>query len=177
MMNRFWYALPEWMYETGLNIYEFRLCGSLMRRWTDGKQGMPSIRDGADKCGMSTDSFIKARDSLVGRGIILECEPLPASQAESILKSKSEQLHHDDGLFNAVCEWCHCKTGYIHAHHYPTPKSQGGTETVDLCPNCHAEFHYLTENKRYIIAPHLLPNLDDISEKWDGTSYHVESKV
>ena len=42
-----------------------------------------------------------------------------------------------------VCEWCGGKTHVLHEHHYPIPRSKGGTETVSICPNCHYEFHYL----------------------------------
>lgn len=47
-----------------------------------------------------------------------------------------------------TCEWCGCKTTILHAHHYPIPRRLGGTETVNICPNCHYEFHDL-ENGRY----------------------------
>ena len=40
-----------------------------------------------------------------------------------------------------VCEWCGCKTTVLHRHHYPIPKRLGGTKTVNICSNCHAEFH------------------------------------
>lgn len=40
-----------------------------------------------------------------------------------------------------VCEWCGCKTSVLHKHHYPIPKRLGGTQIVNICSNCHAEFH------------------------------------
>ncbi|HET8886800.1 MAG TPA: hypothetical protein VFM70_10665 [Salinimicrobium sp.] len=46
------------------------------------------------------------------------------------------------GVGSAVCEWCEVKTSVLHSHHYPIPKSKGGTATVDICPNCHHEFHF-----------------------------------
>ena len=46
-----------------------------------------------------------------------------------------------------VCEWCGCKCNLLNKHHFPIPKSQGGTETVNICPNCHYEFHALSDYK------------------------------
>ena len=40
-----------------------------------------------------------------------------------------------------ICEWCKCKTSVLHRHHYPVPKRLGGMEVVNICSNCHAEFH------------------------------------
>lgn len=44
-------------------------------------------------------------------------------------------------FFHANCEWCNCTT--TQQHHYPIPKSKGGTETVSVCANCHFEFHQM----------------------------------
>lgn len=46
------------------------------------------------------------------------------------------------GFGNNECEWCNVKTSVLHKHHYPIPKSKGGTDIVNICPNCHHEFHY-----------------------------------
>lgn len=39
------------------------------------------------------------------------------------------------------CDWCGCNTTVLHKHHYPVPKRLGGTDIVNICSNCHAEFH------------------------------------
>ena len=46
-----------------------------------------------------------------------------------------------------ICEWCGCKCNILNEHHYPIPKSKGGTETVKICPNCHSEFHSVEQRK------------------------------
>lgn len=49
---------------------------------------------------------------------------------------------------NLACGWCGINTLVLHEHHYPIPRSQDGTKTVSICPNCHYEFHtmkYLME--------------------------------
>jgi hypothetical protein len=63
-------------------------------------------------------------------------------KAKDVLKQKTPQKHT---LFNSSCEWCLCSTISTHKHHYPVPKSQGGTKTVDICANCHFEFHQLVD--------------------------------
>ena len=47
------------------------------------------------------------------------------------------------GIGDKQCEWCGINTVYTHNHHYPIRKEDGGTKTVDICPNCHQEFHGL----------------------------------
>lgn len=69
---------------------------------------------------------------------------------------KEEQLSYEDikkivlqEKRNAkyTCEWCGCKCNILNEHHYPIPKSKGGTETVKICPNCHSEFHSVEQRK------------------------------
>lgn len=52
------------------------------------------------------------------------------------------------GEGDKVCAWCGCKTTVLHAHHYPVPKRLGGKEVVNICSNCHHEFH-LKEGQMY----------------------------
>lgn len=52
------------------------------------------------------------------------------------------------GFGNNECEWCNVKTSVLHKHHYPIPKSEGGTDIVNICPNCHHEFHYHTADMK-----------------------------
>ena len=44
------------------------------------------------------------------------------------------------------CEWCGIKTFALQEHHYPVPRSKGGTKTVTICPNCHSEYHAIIKN-------------------------------
>ena len=48
------------------------------------------------------------------------------------------------GIGNRVCEWCGCKTTILHRHHYPIARKDNGTKVVNICANCHYEFHHLT---------------------------------
>ncbi|MBY9013617.1 MAG: hypothetical protein KGD70_14680 [Candidatus Lokiarchaeota archaeon] len=47
------------------------------------------------------------------------------------------------GIGNRTCDWCSCKTTTLHKHHYPIQKKDGGIQLVNICPNCHYEFHHL----------------------------------
>jgi len=66
-----------------------------------------------------------------------------------------------------TCEWCGHRTPAIHRHHWPIPKRDGGTETVNICATCHATAHgrvfinlrhchneeeYLAEGNRIILT-------------------------
>lgn len=61
---------------------------------------------------------------------------------EAVLKNK-ECSTNINSIFPNTCEWCGNNTIVLHEHHYPLKKSKGGTETVNICPNCHYEFHAL----------------------------------
>lgn len=60
---------------------------------------------------------------------------------------KTEILNEKEGG-KKVCEWCGYQTSILHKHHHPVPKRLGGTETVNICANCHGEFH-LKESKLF----------------------------
>lgn len=48
------------------------------------------------------------------------------------------------------CKFCGIGNVNLHAHHYPVRRADGGTETINICPNCHTRFHMLTDyEKRY----------------------------
>lgn len=58
------------------------------------------------------------------------------------LKSKPAVI----GVGNKQCSICKSITAQIHNHHYPIKACEGGTETIELCPNCHFEFHFMEYN-------------------------------
>jgi hypothetical protein len=71
----------------------------------------------------------------------------------SILKSKMPQKvdRLKCNLFD-VCDWCKAETYNLHKHHYPIKRSKGGQTTVEICPNCHYEFHSLIDREIYLPA-------------------------
>lgn len=67
------------------------------------------------------------------------------NSVDSALSFEYEAIKGDvlknKGQGNKTCEWCGRKTTVLHKHHYPVPKRAGGTEVVNICSNCHHEFH------------------------------------
>jgi hypothetical protein len=47
------------------------------------------------------------------------------------------------GIGTKKCNWCGCNSFRLHSHHYPISKAEGGKEVIDICSNCHLEYHYL----------------------------------
>ena len=60
-----------------------------------------------------------------------------------ILKSKNPQNCDS----KKICEWCNGRSYVLQKHHFPIKRCDKGKETVNICPNCHYEFHYLSEVK------------------------------
>jgi len=71
---------------------------------------------------------------------VIEPYFLSVTEIAEILISKSLK---GKGIGTLVCDWCSCNTCTLHAHHYPVPKKENGGKTVNICANCHREYHYL----------------------------------
>lgn len=46
--------------------------------------------------------------------------------------------HSHKGL---VCEWCGKQSYILQKHHFPILAKDGGTDIVNICPNCHFAYH------------------------------------
>jgi hypothetical protein len=77
---------------------------------------------------------------LLDKGYITADRIKPEEAKEIVLKNKHN--------CKFKCEWCGCGCNVINEHHYPIPKSMGGTKIVRICPNCHYEFHSLYKISR-----------------------------
>ena len=69
-------------------------------------------------------------------------------RVQGLIAKRSWSAWNGAGAYQ--CVWCHCFTTTIHHHHYPVPKSKGGIAIVDVCANCHAEFH--TDHHTYFLT-------------------------
>jgi hypothetical protein len=93
-----------------------------------------------------------------------------ADEIKTLLSAKKPQLFSLGAL---QCEWCKCSTAGLQEHHYPIPKSAGGTTTVNICANCHFEFHQLISVPQYQISQKLIEffemPLENIVQKLEET--------
>lgn len=83
----------------------------------------------------STKTIQRSLEFLLSKGYMTSSKINQEEVKEIVLKNKRN--------CKFKCEWCGCGCNVINKHHYPTPKSMGGTEIVNICPNCHYEFHSL----------------------------------
>lgn len=67
--------------------------------------------------------------------------------AVNLLRDKKVFPNYEYGLDGGrlKCAWCGVQTCVLEQHHYPVAEKDGGTETVDICANCHREYHFLTD--------------------------------
>jgi hypothetical protein len=83
----------------------------------------------------STKTIQRSLEFLLSKGYVVLSETSPEEAKEIVLKNKRN--------CKFKCEWCGCGCNVINKHHYPIPKSMGGANLVNICPNCHCEFHSL----------------------------------
>lgn len=84
-------------------------------------------------------------DKLLSCGILEKVKPSPIEIVKQ-LQSKTPQIVLNS---SRVCEWCNGTTYILQEHHHPIPKSEGGLETVKICPSCHYEYHHLEQRGFY----------------------------
>ena len=81
---------------------------------------------------ISQRKLSEMKTNLQNRGYI-ELKIENAELAKKITIENSHKGHK--------CEWCGKECYVLHKHHFPISAKDGGTETVDICPNCHYTFH------------------------------------
>jgi hypothetical protein len=81
--------------------------------------------------GISKESIFRIKSKLKSIGLLYRLTNPEDAKKFVIKNSNSGQ----------VCEWCHKESYILEEHHYPIPKSKGGTKTVRICPNCHRAYH------------------------------------
>jgi hypothetical protein len=74
----------------------------------------------------------------------------------SSLKAKNPVSIPDPIYKMNRCEWCESQSYILHKHHYPIPRSLGGEEVINICPNCHCEYHFLLDNTFYTFNEEVL---------------------
>jgi hypothetical protein len=140
-------AIPDYVFDLNLSVQAFRVYMHLKTLHDLGKQP-DGVNQASRVCLMAPNSIRKALRELEESDLVIKIAGIAVDQAQRILEGKTPQSPIG---FGSTCSWCRCVTAWLHEHHYPVTKSDGGSETVDICPNCHAEFHALTRD-RYQIA-------------------------
>jgi hypothetical protein len=109
------------------------------------KNILPSATNLSDQIGLSVRRVHEILRELSKARLVHKNPVIEESDAVLLLKDKNSGT----GLSVAAlhCTWCRTATVRLHEHHYPVRKKDGGTETVSICPNCHSEFHALTDDK------------------------------
>lgn len=69
-------------------------------------------------------------------------------EIRGIIRAKRPQSS-SNSIFDKVCSWCGANTAILHGHHFPIPQCDGGEKIVNICPNCHYEFHTMENSKFY----------------------------
>jgi hypothetical protein len=90
--------------------------------------------------GLSSDSVARLYKT---SGLFDKVQFYTPETAKENCCSKRKQSSAADILFSRDCSWCKAKTPHTHAHHFPIPACDGGLVTVDICANCHTEYHFL----------------------------------
>jgi hypothetical protein len=116
----------------------------------------------SDLYGVSKVSISKWINQLVEKGYI------ERKSDEFIVENLKNKKLKGFGYGNEFCQWCNIYTSVLHAHHYPIPKSKGGTDTVDICPNCHHEFHFNEKELKLILTEKELMELNEEKEFLKG---------
>lgn len=114
--------------------------------------GRITLRKLKEYTGISSyETIASAISDLVTNNAIEPIDGMRPNEAKDLLCRKQPQTlgESDETFFPNICAWCECATAHLHAHHWPVPKSEGGTETVDICPNCHMEYHALVDGSSY----------------------------
>lgn len=132
------YESVEYLERLNLPLHEYRLFFRLSNRWQSGKSREP-VGDLARGCQMSEVQVREAVKGLTKKGLVKERHLTQQEIKEIVANKKPQNL----SVGSLVCEWCKGSTLVLEKHHYPVPKKEGGEETVSICGNCHAEFHFL----------------------------------
>jgi ABC-type phosphate transport system ATPase subunit len=90
-----------------------------------------TVNDLVKTTGFSKSTIVRAINKLIEENEI-PVEIKTQEQIKDIVLEKKGKL---------ICEWCNTKVYILHKHHFPIPKRHGGTDMVNICQNCHADFH------------------------------------
>lgn len=106
-----------------------------------------------NKSGLSKSCISDVVPYLEATKIIMRIS-LDEEEIIALLKGKKGQIFYSDNI--VTCEWCNGSTTQLQKHHWPIPQSMGGEDTVNICANCHFEYHSLVDRTFYILHPNFV---------------------
>ena len=135
------------MQDKELNVTNKMVYGELTR-WVD-SEGLCDItkHDLMESFKLTKPTITRALNRLKAKKYIQDYEE--GGIVEKLQSKNMKGL----GIGKKICLWCKVKTYVTHSHHYPIRKEDGGTETIEICPNCHHEFHFHENRIKLILEP------------------------
>ena len=107
-------------------------------------------RDLSTALNISTDNpMLNMGETAIKR----RCNKLKQKRLIEISKISDKQAF--DALNNGYlkgCLFCGYNKSFLDKHHYPIRVKDKGTETIEICSNCHREFHTMTDYERFYKA-------------------------
>lgn len=82
---------------------------------------------------ISRQTLKRLKNKLIEKGKIPKAIKITPEKAKEFTIKMSHK--------GSKCEWCGQECYILNKHHFPISAKDGGTETVDICPNCHYTFH------------------------------------
>lgn len=134
-----------WVSREILDLEDLNLREKIVLAMKDNNIEWKNYKELGDFLGVKTDTAYRIVSKLQNIGY-LEVARLNKDEIVESLKNKT----NNNSIGERECEWCKTKTLVLHMHHHPIPKREGGTDIVNICPNCHHEFHYLENQSRVV---------------------------
>lgn len=110
----------------------------------------------SEYCLMPTSDISKALISLQQNNYI---------KLSKMFASDKEVFDSLNGNFSRGCLFCGYDEIGLDKHHYPIRAKAGGTDIINICPNCHRLFHLLADHKKIITIINK-KHIEDFLEVW-----------
>lgn len=147
MSNNYMINIPNVLFDLMPEMKEAELrCVIAIVQWKE-----LTVSELVEKTGMSRQGVTIGIEAGCLNETLKKAPGMSPSDAKAFVSSKHPQKYPSLGKIKR-CAWCKGDTLILHAHHYPITREDGGTETVNICANCHAEYHALTY-EHYRLGP------------------------
>lgn len=136
--------IPDKVENAGLLPSEYRIYVHIARE-TPYTKTLASI---IKHCQIHKSVVSRSIKRLLELGLIETYEIQPSEVMQMLCQKLPQEMKQ--GKY--TCEWCKCSTIALQEHHYPLPRRLNGTQIVNICANCHFEFHQLADTEHYRVT-------------------------